>query len=250
MALPVKVPTKIGPCYPRCAPTYGLGGGLGSRSHRLVNGVLPGAGPTANPWWDPADEGLCIWAAYQPKGAANLAASYLDLSGNGNNAGVGVAPTWDAVNGWIFNGATQYLTTSFVPQNDQSQSVLIQFTNGTTNNGSIFGVDDGVNRDFRIVPVGAGQVYYQNGNSVAAAGNHTDGNLTVAGNQGYRDGLADGGAIGAWGGAAVNPCWIGCKNTGGSPTFYFACRVQALAIYDCALTVPQVAVVYAAMAAL
>ena len=43
----LKVPTKIGPCYPRCTPTYGTGG-RGSRSHRLVSGLLPGAPPASN----------------------------------------------------------------------------------------------------------------------------------------------------------------------------------------------------------
>ena len=44
----LKVPTKIGPCYPRCTPTYGTGG-RGSRSHRLVSGLIPGeAGPVLN----------------------------------------------------------------------------------------------------------------------------------------------------------------------------------------------------------
>ena len=40
MALKVAVPTLIGPCYPRCTPTYGPGGS-GSLSHRLASGLVP-----------------------------------------------------------------------------------------------------------------------------------------------------------------------------------------------------------------
>jgi len=39
MGIRVPIPTRIGPCYPRCAPTYGQGGS-GSRAHRLVSGLL------------------------------------------------------------------------------------------------------------------------------------------------------------------------------------------------------------------
>ena len=47
-------------------------------------------------------------AAYQPKGAASLAASYSNLANPGTyNAAPGVAPTFDASTGWTFNGSTQ-----------------------------------------------------------------------------------------------------------------------------------------------
>ena len=101
------------------------------------------AGGEAN-WWDPNGDGLCIWAAYQPKGAANQAASYVDLSGNGNNAGVGVAPGWDAVNGWKFAGTNQYLTTTFIHNRDQTQTMIVQFTN-VGNNGYLCGAYTGAN---------------------------------------------------------------------------------------------------------
>jgi hypothetical protein len=50
-----------------------------------------------------------VVAAYQPKGAASLGDSYVNLANPGtNDAQVGVAPTLDG-SGWVFNGATQYL---------------------------------------------------------------------------------------------------------------------------------------------
>jgi len=35
------IPTRIGPCYPRCAPTYTPGG---PRAHRLASGLIPSEG--------------------------------------------------------------------------------------------------------------------------------------------------------------------------------------------------------------
>ena len=249
----LKVPTKIGPCYPRCTPTYGTGG-RGSRSHRLVSGLLPGE-VAVNPWWDPAGEGLCIWAAYQPKGAASLAASYTDLSGNGNNTGPGTAPTWDAVNGWKFQDASaQYLITTFVPANDQSQTMLVQFTSATSLNDYLAGSWELATGDkFVVRPRVGGDAFNSamNGNGeVFTLPKITAGNLGVAGSQGYVDGGAQGGALGAWTGASASAVWIGCANRSGAGNGHVSAYIQALALYDCVLTAPQVAAVRVRMAAL
>ena len=67
----------------------------------------------------------CI-AAYQPKGAADLAASYVNLITPGTyNAAPGTAPTFDAATGWTFNGSTQYLTTGVVPASGYSMLVRV-----------------------------------------------------------------------------------------------------------------------------
>ena len=87
--------------------------------------------------WDPNALGLSIWAAYEPKGAASLAASYVDLSGNGNDAAPGVAPTLSS--GWVFNGGTQYLTTTFAPANDQNQAVFVQYADVIQGNRYLLG---------------------------------------------------------------------------------------------------------------
>lgn len=245
MVLKVTVPTRIGPCYPRCTPTYGRGGPL---SHRLASGLIPGAVPGVNPWWDPAGEGLCIWSAYQPKGAADLAASYTDLSGNGNDAGVGVAPTWDVVNGWEFNGVNQYLTTTFVAHTDQSQSILVQFTNGVAADKYIFG-GTRAGAPYCAIQLRAAAVRYWQGNQVTVAPNQTTGNTAIAGNQGYRNGVANGGPMAPAAGVGVR-VYIGCRRNGVVPVDYQQAYIQALAIYDCTLTAPQVLSVVTAMAAL
>ena len=71
----------------------------------------------AAPWYDPNNEGLSVWAAWQADGAASLDASYVDLSRNGHNLSTSVAPAWDAVNGWTFTPANgEYLDTGFTCQ--------------------------------------------------------------------------------------------------------------------------------------
>lgn len=224
---------------------------------RLVSGKFPTGAPPVNPWWDPNGEGLCIWAAYQPKWAANFAASLLDLSINGNNAGDpggGSTPAWDAVNGWKFDGGNDYLTTAFIPQNDQSQSMIAQFTNCAQRTfdaiagcvGSGAGCNLSIWNGYNVATTAA----YANGNVVGVAlAGLAAGNLGVAGNQGYRNGVASGGAIGGYGSVPDRVLWIGCQNTGAvnSPWLGY---IQALAIYDCTLTAPQVLAVATAMAAI
>ena len=201
-------------------------------------------------WYDPNEEGLCIWAAYQPVYADSFADSLVDISGNGNDAGIGVAPTWDEDNGWMFDGLTQYLTTTFIPQNDQSQSILVQFT-GAAGISYIAGMSDGAVRNFGGNPAlfGAGGIaLYENGNVIPLVGQgYVNGNWAIAGNQGYRNGVAHGGAIGAWAGAATRAVYIGCANIG-APANYFPGNIQALAIYNCALTPGQVLAIATAMA--
>lgn len=202
-------------------------------------------------WWDPNNDGLCIWAAYQPVGAANLAASYLDLSGNGNNCGPGVAPAWNAVNGWQFNGATHWLDTLFQPQNDQSQTVIVQFTNFVQAGGQhcITGCMQADRFKIDLWVWGA-NVRYANGGFVAAAGAIVAGNMCVAGNQGYRNGAADGGAIAGYGAPLPRNVFIGAVDLWGGAAQFCQVYVQAYALYDCTLTGPQVLAVATAMAAL
>jgi len=191
-----------------------------------------------------------VWAAYQPKGAVSFAASLLDISGKGNNAGdPGGAgtPTWDTVNGWTFDGVAQYLTTTFRPSNDQTQSGICQFSGAITAGGFLFGCDQAALREFGIVPQ---WVEYNNGNQALVGPALAAGNLAVAGAQGYRNGAAEGAAIGAWAGATVQNLYIGCKLDTGVPGNFLQCNIQALAIYDCTLTATQISAIAARMASL
>jgi hypothetical protein len=204
--------------------------------------ILDIAAPAARYWYDPFAESLCIWAAYLPRGADDLADSYIDESGEGHNTGVGVAPTWDAVNGWKFNGSTQYLTTTFVPQSDQTQTVIVQFSN-VTNQGYLVGLWGGTNKVFAILPNDFGiRAIYQNGGYFFLAPHLLSGNVAVAGNRGYRNGSQESGYIGAWAGSTSLAINIGAAavDYGEGVDVYMAVHVKALAIYDCILTATQV----------
>jgi len=215
-------------------------------------------GAGAPGWWDPNNEGLCVWSAYQPKGAASFAASLVDLSGNGNNAGdPGGAntPGWDAVNGWTFVSVNaEYLTTTFVPQNDQSQSMLGQFTNyGFAAAQYLCGCRGGaptIDRWYIGMRLVAADIYYGNGGVSNVTPTIAAGNVGVAGNSGYRNGVAEGGAIGAYGVAPTQPLYIGSANIGGGPVGPIDASIQAFVVYDCTLTAPQMLAVATAMAAL
>lgn len=201
-------------------------------------------------WWDPDNEGLSVWAAYRPYGADDLAHSYMDLFGNGNNVTEGVtAPDWDAATGWEFDGVGDYLVTTFVPANDQSQTVIVQFS-GVANNGWLCGMDNGADRRFGIVPDdGAAAVAYYNGGTQAIGPALLAGNLGVAGSEPYRAGADDGASLGAWGVATALATFIGAINNGVGASFC-ECTIEALVIYDTALTAAQVAKVAAAMQAM
>jgi len=77
----------------------------------------------ANGWWnlDGAIE-TCV-AAYEPVGAADIAASYVNKFNPGtNNAAPQGTPVWDATDGWKGNG-NWYLNTGINPTNGQTTIV-------------------------------------------------------------------------------------------------------------------------------
>lgn len=226
-----------------------------SLSHLLGQGVLRVTGAASPSWWDPSGEGLSVWGAWQAKGAVDYATSLTDLSGNGNNlVRVGNDPLWNVATGWSdFLGQSAALETSFVPQNDQSQTMIVQYAGNpaASNVNTLAGAYTAANRAFRLRARSAANVIiYDNGALQAGAAWLVAGNLAVSGSQGYRNGVADGGAIGAWGGASTFSVWIGALNFAGVALGYFDKEIHAVAIYDVAITAPQVLAVATAMAAL
>ncbi len=82
---------------------------------------------SAAAWWlsGGISAANCI-AAYQPKGAADLAASYVNLANPGTyNAAPGVAPTWAAADGWTFGG-TNYLLCGSATLNHNDITVIVR----------------------------------------------------------------------------------------------------------------------------
>ena len=74
--------------------------------------------------------------------------------------------------------------------------------------------------------------------------------LAVAGQQGYRNGVAEGTPCDAWDTVSDKPIYILCRNNNGTPGSIFTGTIAAVAIYSSALSAAQVAAVSAAMAAL
>jgi hypothetical protein len=169
-------------------------------------------------------------AAYEPKGAASLAASYLNLNSPGtNDAAPGVAPAFDPAIGWTFDGATQFLTTGLTPAS--TWTILVQYS-GVTNAGRLFGVECAGFVRWFIMPNSASKVFYYNNSNIGIAPALTAGNVGMAGTQPYRNGVAEGAPL--TGGAFDRPLYIGASNSfiaGGAYSF-LAGSIAALYIYN------------------
>ena len=194
----------------------------------------------------------CI-AAYTPKGAASLAASYDNNAAPGNgladgtyDAAPGVAPTWGAATGWTFDGIAQYLETGVTNVGSGLWSAIVQFSNAqAAGDGALFGTGH-----MYVNPVWftSGVLYDNGGPGNAQAPVLNAGNLAVAGLYGYRNGAVDTAITG--GAFTADAIYIGAINYGDTALWFRDGNIQALAIYDTAITAPQVAAVSAAMAAL
>ena len=133
--------------------------GSGLMTHRAASG-----------WWlSGGISAANCKAAYAPKGAASLVASYSNLNAPGtNDAAPGTAPTWDATNGWIFNGTNQYLTTGIVPA--AGYSMIVRFSN-LTSDGYLAGTQQtAAPRFFQLLPRATGNIWIYGDASKSGAG--------------------------------------------------------------------------------
>jgi hypothetical protein len=189
-------------------------------------------------------------AVYQPKGAASLAASYVNLANPGtNNAAPGVAPTFAAATGWTFNGATQWLTTGI--NTAANMSIIMRISNVSAANGAVMGGRGaaGGGTGLGFFAILTGNHAYDNGTRGAIAGAVASGVFAVAGTKGYRDGADDGVTL-ANSIAEPVAMYMGGYNSNGTANNFLTGNILAVAIYSSVLTAPQVAAVSAAMAAL
>ena len=221
---------------------------------------LTGAGPSASAgianWWDPNNVGLSCVGAYRAKGAASYAASLVNNVTPGTYdlvEGNGAVP-WAAATGWGFVAASlQYFDTGLVPANDQSWSILIQFDNYVLLGGStmLAGLNDGGGKRFWVGSsnLAANEALYSNGGSTAVAIALLSGNRGVIGNRGYRNGVAEGAALGAWGGATLLSIYIGAVR---GPALYCTSDIHAVVVYNggAAAVAAEALAIAAAMAAL
>lgn len=191
----------------------------------------------------------CI-AAYQAKGAASYAASKVNLNNAGtNDAANGAAyPTWDASYGWSFTAASlQYLTTPITPAS--GYSMIIRYTDKAAGNTFICGefYTTKVARFFINPDTAANAVGYGSGSNLNVAPKLTSGVLAIAGQQGYRDGAADGAAIGNWTGTTPYQIYIGALMISGAAGNFATCKIQAFAVYNTTVSAAQIAALTTAM---
>lgn len=216
--------------------------------------LLPGFGPglaAAAPWWQVSGKTCVI--AYQPKGAASQAASYSNLANPGTyDAAAGSVPTWASGTGWTFNGSSQYLTTGWTVSSTSVTAICRFSGGGTTGDPILLGaVSSGSKRLYLCTYDSSGRgVGYGNDYRVYVTPGITSGVLAVAGNQGYRNGSADGGTISPNSTAAGLTVYVGCYNGAGSPQYYFTGNILAVAIYSAVLTSGEVSALTTRMNAL
>jgi len=207
--------------------------------------------PNAANWWEQAGASGAL-AVYQPKGAASKNDSYTDLSGNGNDALKTIEPSWDATNGWTFNGSTQYISTGVsVDTSDSDVTLLIQFTGATTTSASITGIYGGAtNRRLQLGPKSGTptNTFFGNGSLLLVSGETPNGNLAIGGLRAYIDGVFQNSI--ASGLTSSLTLYIGCSNNNGTPGNYSNGSVQAFALYDNFIGTPVIYEVARRMAAL
>lgn len=207
------------------------------------------AGAAVTPWYRAGGAPLPV-AAYQPKGAASLAASYVNLANPGTyDAAPGTAPTFDAVTGWTGNGSSMYLTTGIIPAS--GWSVICRFASAGSNQTTVGsrGTPTASTRVDLRPNSGGTKVSYGNGGLIEVAPQMSSGVIAVAGVNAYRDGVLDSSSIPAWSGTG-SALFLLALNFAGSPGGYFGGSIQAVAIYNTTLSGPQMAAVSAAMSLL
>lgn len=198
---------------------------------------LAGGVPAAN----------CI-AAYKPIGAASLAASYINLANPGTyNAAPGVAPTWNATDGWIGNGATTYLTTG-VSANQQTYTMIVRFSNVTANSYPC-GWNKGANERFAILirPVTNNDIDYRYVADNIVAPAITSGTLAMGSNKGWRNGVAE--AFTVTPGSSTGTVYV-LAHSAPAASGFFAGNIQAFALYNTGLSAAQMLAIHTAMMAL
>jgi len=216
----------------------------------------------ADYWWlaGGISAANCI-AAYQPIGAADYAASKVNLANPGTyDATEGVAPDWDDVNGWKFNGIDDYLNTGVTPEKDQTWSMIIKYSNWVwkQNFNTFCGCGGGAGHGFLISefdpnsPYEGQDAYFFNGNYKyeASGAGAAEQVRCIAGQYGYIDGVKVTTAISNNTSDWDFEIYIGAQNDSGVAVTFNKNYTKLLAIYDIALIEDQVLALTTTMNAL
>lgn len=194
-------------------------------------------------------------AAYTPKGAASLAASYDNNAAPGNgladgtyDAAPGTAPSFASATGWTFlTASSQYLTTGgLIPAT--GYSYIARFANRLSA-GSLLGSFDGT--DNVTMYIDASNLYYGNGGlgTPTSTPALSAGTMAISNSTTYRNGVLDTPVCSAWVASPGITIWLGARNYTGNK-FFSSVDILAVAIYDTALTAAQVLAVHTSIMSL
>lgn len=221
-------------------------GGRGMIGSALGRGYRRAA--AAEPWWLAGGVAAanCV-AAYQPKGAADYAASKVNLANPGTYDATdgAVYPTWDAANGWKFDhstgdvqqlnyiasGATAEYTAiaRFSDRSTGAENGHILRTNGTSNN---------LNLQFRLAN---NQYRYHTTQRLNAL-------LTSGVTAWNKVGIYINGELNySWTPASATITPTGIRSESVATGIFY---LQALSIYTVTVPIEQLAAIYTAMVAL
>ena len=241
-----------------------------------VRHYAPGQHTGGNPYvrhYGPRSLGVDWWlsggitaanclAAYKPKGAASLAASYDNNAAPGNGLADGTydctaiaAPLWDAATGWS-NSNSGWLNSNLIPNPNQTYSMFVRFSDSVGATVVISAAQEnagGNNFRFGIYSVSAGKVVYQNQPLTVAsrtvAPELVAGTLGFSGPACYRNGATDGSiAITAAGTNTTRYLYILANNLSGSFQLLGTIKIQYLSIYNTPISAAQQAALTAATA--
>lgn len=195
-------------------------------------------------WWQ-VPGATCV-AAYQPKGAADLAASYVNLANPGTyNAAPGVAPTL-AAGGWSFDGVDDYLSSQVSALG--TTSLAIRFV-WTSPNKHFYGTSGSQTRFYTQSANGQSIAGYGSGTGVLGGTAFSSGIVAAAGAEYYQNGISQGTVSGTFTGTG-GAIYIGALNNGGTAASFCAVTIAAVAIYSTVLSADDVAALTTRMQAL
>lgn len=205
-------------------------------------------GGAAPAWW-PA--GTII--AYQAKGAASLAASYVNLANPGTYDGTtAAAPSFDAATGWTFNGST-YIDTGWAPPLLSGlYTLLCRFSAGATDGTRACCGAGQPGLFLSLRPAQGGKRTYLNGGFLYDYTAVSSGVIGLAGQKAFLNGAKEAGAItSASTSGGYGALQVGCEATGvGLRGNYYSGQIQAIALVAGVLSDSDYAALSAAMAAL
>jgi len=217
----------------------------------LTAGPSKFLGGGRSPWYRAGGAPLPV-AAYQPKGAASLAASYVNLANPGTYDATSASdPTFATATGWQFNGAgaSGNLVTVALASDPTATTVIVagKAITNTTAGGRFYDATS-ANTKLMVPIINISNRAFQNGGSLfQIAGAQTNVNcvMAMAGNNAYLNGVDE--AINLAAVTAITAMTFGNRAARDRTLNGY---IYAIAIYSSVLTADQIAAVSAAMAAL